>query len=125
MKYLFQLLTILIFSFLGEVLKALLPFPVPASVYGLLLLLAALLTRVVKLEQVEDTAHYLISVMPVFFIASSVSIINIIKDIKGELLSLVVMAVVSTVAVMAVTGLTAQAVIRHGKKKREKERAHE
>lgn len=125
MKYLFQLLTILIFSFLGEVLKALLPFPVPASVYGLLLLLAALLTRVVKLEQVEDTAHYLISVMPVFFIASSVSIINITKDIKGELLSLVVMAVVSTVAVMAVTGLTAQAVIRHGKKKREKERAHE
>lgn len=42
MKHLRQFLIILFFSFLGEGLKALLPLPVPASIYGLVLLFAAL-----------------------------------------------------------------------------------
>ncbi len=41
-KYIFQFARILAFCFLGEVLHAVLPLPVPASVYGLVLLLAAL-----------------------------------------------------------------------------------
>ena len=39
MKYLRQFMIILLFSFLGELLKYVLPFPVPASIYGLVLLL--------------------------------------------------------------------------------------
>ena len=38
-KYIFQFARILAFCFLGEVLHAVLPLPVPASVYGLVLLL--------------------------------------------------------------------------------------
>ena len=34
MKYLRQFMIILLFSFLGELLKYVLPFPVPASIYG-------------------------------------------------------------------------------------------
>ena len=41
MKYFKQFLIILSVSFLGEVLHALLPLPVPASIYGLVLMLAA------------------------------------------------------------------------------------
>lgn len=41
-KYIFQFGRILAFCFLGEVLHVVLPLPVPASVYGLVLLLAAL-----------------------------------------------------------------------------------
>ena len=37
MKYLKQLVIILLFSFLGELLQELLPLPVPAAIYGLLL----------------------------------------------------------------------------------------
>lgn len=40
-------------------LHAVLPLPVPASVYGLVLLLAALTTGIVKLEQVKETGTYL------------------------------------------------------------------
>ena len=50
MKYLRQFLIILLFSFLGEGLKALLPLPVPASIYGLVLLFAALELGIIKLS---------------------------------------------------------------------------
>ena len=44
MKYLRQLLMILIFSFIGEVLHAVIPIQMPASIYGLVLLFIALMT---------------------------------------------------------------------------------
>lgn len=45
MKYLRQLLMILIFSFIGEVLHAVIPIQMPASIYGLVLLFIALMTE--------------------------------------------------------------------------------
>ena len=42
MKYLRQFGLILLFSFLGEALRALIPLPVPASIYGMALLFLAL-----------------------------------------------------------------------------------
>ena len=47
---------ILLFSFIGEFFRMVIPLPVPASVYGLVLLLAALLTGVIKLDQVVTVA---------------------------------------------------------------------
>ena len=41
-KYIKQFLIILLFTFLGEALAYLLPFPIPAAIYGLVLLFAAL-----------------------------------------------------------------------------------
>jgi holin-like protein len=37
---------------LGEILHELLPLPVPASIYGLVLMLFALCTKLVKVDQV-------------------------------------------------------------------------
>ena len=54
MKYLHQILLILLFSFLGEVLHALLPWPIPASIYGMGLLFAALSLKIIRVEQVKD-----------------------------------------------------------------------
>ena len=65
MKHLRQFLIILLFSFLGEGLKALLPLPVPASIYGLVLLFAALELGIIKLSAVEDAGKFLIEIMPV------------------------------------------------------------
>ncbi len=45
MKYIFQFARITAFCLAGEVLAAVLPLPIPASVYGLLLLAAALVRR--------------------------------------------------------------------------------
>ena len=53
MKYLKQFLIILAISLLGEVLKELLPLPIPASIYGMVFLFILLLTGVIKLDQVK------------------------------------------------------------------------
>ena len=59
MRYAKQFLIILLFTFLGELLRVLLPLPVPASIYGLLLLFAALLTGLLKIEAVRETGKFL------------------------------------------------------------------
>ena len=120
MKYIFQLMIIMAVSFVGEVLHVLLPLPVPASVYGLLILLLLLILKIIKLSQVEDTASYLISIMPIFFIEPTAALMNSFGIVKGNILPLCFASFFSFVAVMAVTGLTSQAVIRNKKKKEER-----
>ena len=68
MKYLRQFCIILLISALGEGVHILLPLPVPASVYGLVLMLGALTSGILKLEQVEDAADFLVEIMPVMFV---------------------------------------------------------
>ena len=115
MKYIRQFLVILGFSFLGEFLKELLPFPVPASIYGLVLLFAALELGVIKVEAVRDTGKFLIEIMPVMFIPAGAGLIDSWEALKPIFVPAAVILIVSTVAVMAVSGRAAQFVIRRGK----------
>ena len=112
MKYVFQLMLILTISLAGELLYALLPLPVPASIYGLVILFVLLLTKRIKLEQVEETADFLMSIMPLFFIESTVKTMNAYGLIKGKIPALVLASFLSFAAVIVITGLTAQGIIR-------------
>ena len=118
MKYIFQLAIIFGISFVGELLNALLPLPVPASVYGLIILFILLCTKIVKLEQVETVSEYLMAIMPLFFIEPTVGIMNSYGLVKGKILPLFVACFFSFVAVMATTGLVSQAIIRFQKKRK-------
>lgn len=117
MKYVYQIGIISVISFAAELLYVLLPLPVPASVYGLLLMLFLLLTKIVKVEQVEDVADWLLKIMPLLFVGPSVGLITSFEVMEGQVLPLVVMCVASTVGVMIVTSVTAQAIIRLKNKK--------
>ena len=63
MKYVKQFGIILLISFAGEALNYLLPLPVPASIYGLVLMFLCLQLRVFRLEDVRDTALLLIEII--------------------------------------------------------------
>ena len=112
MKILRQFVIILLISFLGELLKAALPLPVPASVWGLILMLAALKTGVLKLSQVSDAAVFLIEIMPVMFIPAGVGLMESWGELKAVLVPVLVITLVSTIVVMVVSGRVTQAVIR-------------
>ncbi len=112
MKYIRQLLIILAVSFAGEILHALLPLPVPASIYGLVLMLALLMSGVLKLHHVRETALFLIDIMPLLFIPAGVGLITAWSVLKPILLPTVIITLVVTLVVMAVTGHVTQAVIR-------------
>ena len=71
MKFLRQFMIILLLSFLGEVLKMFIPLPIPASVYGLVLMLLCLVTGILKTSQVKEAAFFLIEIMPVMFIPAA------------------------------------------------------
>ena len=108
MKFLRQFMIILLLSFLGEVLKMFIPLPIPASVYGLVLMLLCLVTGILKTSQVKEGAFFLIEIMPVMFIPAAAGLIDSWKVLQPLLLPILVITVVITIFVMVVTGKIAQ-----------------
>ena len=108
MKFLRQFMIILLLSFLGEVLKMFIPLPIPASVYGLVLMLVCLMTGVLKTSQVKDAAFFLIEIMPVMFIPAAAGLIDSWGVLRPLIVPIMIITVVITVFVMAVTGRVAQ-----------------
>ena len=118
MKYISQFSIILGISFLGEVLHALLPLPVPASIYGIVILFLLLETKVLALEKVKETGKFLVAIMPVMFIPAAVGLIDSWEIIKPAWISYVAVTAVSTALVMGVTGKMAELVLKGGKKRK-------
>ena len=108
MKFLRQFMIILLLSFLGEVLKMFIPLPIPASVYGLVLMLLCLVTGILKTSQVKEAAFFLIEIMHVMFIPAAAGLIDSWKVLQPLLLPILVITVVITIFVMVVTGKIAQ-----------------
>ncbi len=120
MKLIRQFSIILLFSFLGEMFHYFIPLPVPASVYGLILLLAALCSGIVKTDHVKEASNFLIEIMPVMFIPAGVGLLTAWDALQPVLVPVSVITILTTVIVMAVTGKTAQGMIRAQKGKGEK-----
>ena len=100
----FQLGRILLVCFLAELLSALLPLPIPASVYSLLLMLAALSTKLLKVEQVKKVSSFLVGILPVFFLVPAVGVMVLWSELRSFLLPCVLAIVPVTILVMAVSG---------------------
>lgn len=112
MKLLRQFLIILLLSLVGEGLHALLPLPVPASVYGLVLMLLCLCTGLLRLDQVDRAADFLIEIMPVMFVPAAVGLTESWGQLRPVLVPVLVIMVVTTVLVMVVTGHVTQLIIK-------------
>ncbi|MBE5865868.1 MAG: CidA/LrgA family protein [Lachnospiraceae bacterium] len=116
MKFVKQLSIIMAVSFVAEVMEYLIPLPVAASVYGLILMLLGLITKIIPLSKVEDAADFLVEIMPILFVPPTVSIMTSVEAMKQMLVPLCVISVVSTVLIMVVTGRVSQGIIRHKSK---------
>lgn len=116
MNLLKQLLIIMLFCFVGEIMHDVIPIQIPASIYGLVSLFVALLTGVVRLKDVKDAAKFLIFVMPVMFIPAGVGLIDSWDELQPILIPVILIMVISTVLVMGVSGTVTQAVMRLAKR---------
>lgn len=108
MKYLKQICLIILFSFLGEVCRAVIPFPIPASIYGMVLLFAALALKIVKLDQVREGGSFLVSLLPVLFVAPAVGLMEYWSQLKDSILPLIVIVAVTTVITFGIAGAVTQ-----------------
>ena len=118
MKLLKQFLIILAISFVGEILKYLLPLPVPASIYGMVILFIGLLTGLIPLNSVRSAGNFMIEIMPVMFIPAGVGLMSSWGNLKPVLVPVIVITVVALLTVMIATGHVSQLVIRMQKRKR-------
>ena len=112
MKYIKQLLIILTFSLAGELLHLLLPMPIPASVYGLILLFLALCTKLVRLDQIESVSQFLIDIMPILFVAPAVNLLDSWTLIAPDLAPICIIVVLSTLVTFFVSGALTQWLLR-------------
>ena len=119
MKYFTQVWIILLFTFLGELLAYLIPFPIPAAIYGLVLMLIALGTGILKPEKVKEVSGFLISIMPVLFVPPSVRILEYWGIIAPNVAAIATVAVTSTFLVFAVSALVTNMLLKKKNKKEE------
>lgn len=104
MKYMRQFAIILAVSCAGEILKYFLPFPIPASIYGLVIMLLLLITKRIRLESVKEAGEFLVEIMPVMFIPAGVGLLVSWEQLQPVIVPVCVITAVSTVLVMIATG---------------------
>ena len=114
MKYIKQFLIIITIAFIGELLNTVINFPIPASIYGIILLFTGLVTHIIPYDSVKDVGHFLVEIMPVMFIPAAVGLMDSLTEIKASWLSYLVILIITTIAVMAVSGCVTQ-LIRKGR----------
>ena len=108
MKYIAQFCIILGYTFIGEALQRFLPLPIPGSVYSLILLFLALCFGIVRLDEVQETAHYLSSILPVMFVAPAVGIVEYWDLISSSLFPILLVILGTTVITFGISGTLAQ-----------------
>lgn len=97
---------------MGELLKWLLPFSMPASIYGLFIMLLVLASGIIRVEEVKEAADLLLEIMPILFIPATVGLMEAWGILKDIMLPVIIVCVPGTMAVMIVTGRVTQWLIR-------------
>lgn len=118
MKYIKQFEIILAISLIGELLNRLIPLPIPASIYGMIILFTALCTGIVKLSAVKETGHFMIQIMPMMFIPATVSLLESWSIMQNFLIAIIVISLVSTIIVLFASGHATQIIINLKKKEK-------
>ncbi len=108
MKYIHQTCIIFLFTFLGEAMARLVPLPVPAAIWGLILLFLALCAGLVKPHHFEDAAHWLIAILPLLFVAPAVNLMEYAGLLVPSLPAVLVILPVCTVLTLLVSGRLTQ-----------------
>lgn len=112
MNYVKQFCIILAFSFAGEILNRLIPLPVPASIYGLVLMFLALEFKIIKVEHIKEVSKFLLGIMSIFFVPSSVGFINALPLMKKYGIQFAIIGIASTVIVFGITGQVTQLLMK-------------
>ena len=112
MNYVKQFCIILAFSFAGEILNRLIPLPVPASIYGLVLMFLALEFKIIKVEHINEVSKFLLGIMSIFFVPSSVGCINALPLMKKYGIQFAIIGIASTVIVFGITGQVTQLLMK-------------
>ena len=114
MKFIYQIGIILLITFVGEVIHRIVPLPIPASIYGLLIMLLCLKTKIVKIEKVKHAGDFLLEIMPIMFIPAAVGLLTVWGKLTSILLPIIIITILTTIIVMVATGWVTQFFMHKG-----------
>lgn len=103
MKILKEFGIIFLCLFLGSMTKDLINFPIPETVYGMFYLFVALITKIVKVKDVEKVSNSLLENLSFLLIPPSVAFINVYPILKKDLGKFFILIGISTIITMVVT----------------------
>lgn len=106
LKLLSQIGIVFAICWVGTLIESVLPFPLPASVIAMLILLVLLAVRALRPEHVQEKSDFLLGNLQFFFIPATVGIMNYVDVLRENLVVLPVICAVSTIATFAVTAAT-------------------
>lgn len=107
--------TIFFFLFLGTIVTRLVESPIPDTVFGMIFLFLALNFKLVKVEEIDQVATSLVSLIAFFLIPPAVSFVSSYDVIKADALKIILLILLSTIITMTVTALVVNA-LQGGKK---------
>lgn len=105
--------TLMLGNFITYLTKA----PIPGSIFGMVILLILLLSKVIKLETVDKPANYLISIMMLLFIPGGVNLMNVYNKFNGIIPQILIILIITTILTICVTAVTADYIIIKRKKR--------
>ena len=112
MKYVKQAFIIFAFSLAGQALQTFVPLPIPAAIYGFVLLFIALSTGLLKEHHIDETASFLLKIMPLLFVAPAVNLLSYFDLLAENWAKILTVIFVSTFCVFLVAGLVTKALTR-------------
>lgn len=118
MKFLKQIMLIVIFTFLGELCHWLIPLPIPAAIYGLIFLFLALICRLIPESAIDISGDFLISLLPLLFIAPTVNLQDSWGLIRDSVWAILAIVTVTTILTFVCSGLATQWFLRLWRRKR-------
>ncbi|MBE9909411.1 CidA/LrgA family protein [Enterococcus casseliflavus] len=115
MKYLKQISILLGVSILGDALCALLPIRIPSSILGLGILVLLLMTKTIVVKDIEETANFFITFMPVLFVPATFGLVEKWALFKSLFFQLSIIVVITTFVSMLFSGKVTEYLIERRK----------
>lgn len=96
---------ILLLSLAGDLCHALIPLPIPASIYGMILFLIAFALKFLKVEDIKECGAFLVSLLPLLFVIPTVGLMGCWDLIRDDILKIAVLIIVTTVVTLGISGI--------------------
>ena len=93
---------------IGYILHHILPFPVPANVYGMMVMFILLKTKALPLNKVEDTSVQLLKHMELFIIPIVASLVKDIHLIFNDFWRIILVLLITNIITVVVAGSVVQ-----------------
>lgn len=112
MKLFRESIIILGIYLISEFISRFFTLPIPGNILGMLVLLALLITKIIKVEQIETLSNFFLDHLAFFFIPAGVGLMSSAGIIKDSWLRIILVCVITTIIAIAATGITVQFISR-------------